>query len=118
MHQPLPKLQQIPAEIAAVTDYEAFARARMSESAWAYMAGGAADELTLRDNCAAFQRLGLPLATLADLRGGDAEENAAALRALLDGAPGAYRDIVLLNAAAALLVAHPAPQPADDAWAA
>ena len=48
---------------------------------------------------------GLSTATIDDLRGGDAEENAAALRALLDGAPGAYRDVVLLNAAAALLVA-------------
>ncbi len=48
---------------------------------------------------------GLPIATIEDLRGGDAEENAAALRALLDGAPGAYRDVVLLNAAAALIVA-------------
>ncbi|WP_181707109.1 anthranilate phosphoribosyltransferase [Chthonobacter rhizosphaerae] len=37
--------------------------------------------------------------------GGTAEENAAALRALLDGAPGAYRDTVLMNAGAALLVA-------------
>jgi len=48
---------------------------------------------------------GLPTATIDDLRGGDAEENAAALRALLDGAPGAYRDVVMLNAAAALIVA-------------
>lgn len=48
---------------------------------------------------------GLPRASLADLRGGDAEENATALRALLTGAPGPYRDVVLLNAAAALVVA-------------
>lgn len=48
---------------------------------------------------------GLPCASIADLRGGDAEENAAALTALLAGAPGPYRDIVLLNAAAALVVA-------------
>lgn len=48
---------------------------------------------------------GLPRTDLAALRGGDAEENAVALRALLDGARGAYRDIVLLNAAAALVVA-------------
>ncbi|HEY1224117.1 MAG TPA: anthranilate phosphoribosyltransferase [Brevundimonas sp.] len=48
---------------------------------------------------------GLPLAAIADIRGGDAEENAVALRALLDGQKGAYRDIVLLNAAAALIVA-------------
>ena len=39
------------------------------------------------------------------LKGGDAAYNAEALRALLDGAPGAYRDITLLNAAAALIVA-------------
>jgi len=39
------------------------------------------------------------------LRGGAPEENAAALRALLDGAAGPYRDVVLMNAAAAFLVA-------------
>ena len=37
--------------------------------------------------------------------GGTPAENAIAFRALLDGAPGAYRDAVLLNAAAALVVA-------------
>lgn len=40
-----------------------------------------------------------------DLKGGDAVTNAAALRALLDGIHGPYRDIVVLNAAAALVVA-------------
>ncbi len=44
-------------------------------------------------------------ATLTALKGGEPAENAAALRALLEGAKGAYRDIVLLNAAAALIVA-------------
>lgn len=39
------------------------------------------------------------------LRGGGPEDNAAALRALLDGAPGAYRDIAVLNAAAMVLLA-------------
>jgi anthranilate phosphoribosyltransferase len=39
------------------------------------------------------------------LKGGDAEFNAAALRRLLDGEQGAYRDAVLLNASAALIVA-------------
>jgi anthranilate phosphoribosyltransferase len=48
---------------------------------------------------------GLPRAGIETLRGGDAETNAAALAALLDGAPGPYRDVVLLNAAAALVVA-------------
>lgn len=47
---------------------------------------------------------GLARADIASLRGGDAEENAAALRALLDGEAGAYRDVVLLNTAAALVV--------------
>jgi anthranilate phosphoribosyltransferase len=49
---------------------------------------------------------GLPIADPKDLIGGDPEENAAALRTLLDGQQSAYRDIVLLNAAAALLVAE------------
>jgi anthranilate phosphoribosyltransferase len=39
------------------------------------------------------------------ITGGDADFNAAALRDLLDGKPGAYRDAVLLNASAALIVA-------------
>ena len=47
---------------------------------------------------------GLPRANPADLRGGDPAHNAAALRAALDGAPSAYRDIAVLNAAAALIV--------------
>lgn len=42
---------------------------------------------------------------LEHLRGGDAGYNAAALRHLLDGEKGAYRDAVLLNSAAALIVA-------------
>ncbi|MBI1296971.1 anthranilate phosphoribosyltransferase [bacterium] len=47
--------------------------------------------------------LGLPTAALNDLLGGDAEENAAILRGVLDGSiGGAKREVVLLNAAAAL----------------
>ena len=61
------------------------------------------------------EEAGLPRADLDDLRGGDAEENALALRALLDGASGAYRDIVLLNAAAALVVADRAADLAEGA---
>jgi len=48
---------------------------------------------------------GLPRHPLSALKGGDAACNAAALRALLQGEHGAYRDAVLLNAAAALMVA-------------
>jgi anthranilate phosphoribosyltransferase len=48
---------------------------------------------------------GLQRVSLADLKGGDGAHNARALKALLGGAPGPYRDIVLLNTAAALVVA-------------
>ena len=48
---------------------------------------------------------GLPVHPLKDILGGSPDENAAAFRALLDGAPGAYHDAVLLNAAAALVIA-------------
>jgi anthranilate phosphoribosyltransferase len=48
---------------------------------------------------------GLPRAPLEAIRGGDPVRNAAALLALLQGAPGPYRDTVLLNAAGALVVA-------------
>jgi anthranilate phosphoribosyltransferase len=48
---------------------------------------------------------GLSSHPLTALRGGDAAYNAAALRALLMGESGAYRDAVLLNSAAALMVA-------------
>lgn len=48
---------------------------------------------------------GLPDAKPEDLIGGDADENAAHIRAVLQGNAGPLRDIVLLNAAAALLVA-------------
>jgi anthranilate phosphoribosyltransferase len=48
---------------------------------------------------------GLPRAKLADLKGGEPAENALMLRAILDGRPGPLRDIVLLNAAAALIIA-------------
>jgi anthranilate phosphoribosyltransferase len=39
------------------------------------------------------------------LKGGDANANAVALQAVLDGKPSPYRDVALLNAAAALIVA-------------
>jgi anthranilate phosphoribosyltransferase len=48
---------------------------------------------------------GLPVTPLAELAGGDAAFNASALRRLLTGERGAYRDAVLFNAAAALVVA-------------
>ena len=47
----------------------------------------------------------LPHAPIEAIRGGDAAHNAKALEALLGGTPGPYRDAVLLNAAATLIVA-------------
>ncbi|MGB3471996.1 MAG: anthranilate phosphoribosyltransferase [Erythrobacter sp.] len=48
----------------------------------------------------------LPTAPVEAIRGDDAKHNAAALKALLDGTPGPYRDAVLFNAAGALAVAQ------------
>ncbi len=48
---------------------------------------------------------GLQRVSLSELKGGDGAHNAKALKALLSGAAGPYRDIVLLNTAAALIVA-------------
>ena len=54
------------------------------------------------------EEAGLPVHDFRDIIGGTPEENAAAMMALLEGADGAYRDAVLLNAAAALVVADKA----------
>ena len=95
-------------------------RALGSERAWVVRGDDGLDELTtttrsevaeLREDgtISRFEvtpeHAGLPRARPGARRGGDAPENAAALRALLQGAAGPYRDIVALNAAAALVVA-------------
>lgn len=54
------------------------------------------------------QDVGLEHASLAALKGGIPDDNADAIRKLLSGAKGAFRDIVLLNSAAALVVADKA----------
>ncbi len=51
------------------------------------------------------QSVGLEVSDIEDLKGGDADVNAQAIRDLLKGEPSAYRDIVLMNAGAALVVA-------------
>jgi len=53
--------------------------------------------------------LGFARASVEDLRGGDPEASAAIVRAVLDGEPGPRRDVVLLNAGAALEVAGRTP---------
>jgi anthranilate phosphoribosyltransferase len=54
------------------------------------------------------EQFGLARARLEDLAGGDAAENAALLRAVVDGERGPHLDIVLLNAGAALYIAEAA----------
>ena len=88
-----------------------------AERAWV-VHGGGLDEMTTtgETSVAEFREgqvrlftitpeaVGLQRAALADLTGGAPAENAEALRRLLKGETGPYRDIVLLNAAAAFLV--------------
>ncbi len=62
--------------------------------------------------------LGLAPCTRADLLGGDAATNAGLARSVLDGARGPHRDIVVLNAAAALVVAGVSDDLADGIAAA
>ncbi len=57
--------------------------------------------------------VGLPVAASSDLSGGEPAENAAILRDILSGSPGPKRDVVVLNAAAALLVAGKASSLTD-----
>jgi anthranilate phosphoribosyltransferase len=90
-----------------------------SRRAWVVHGSDGLDELTttghttvaeLRDGQVQMltvtpEQAGLPRAPLAALCGGDPAGNAAALSRLLDGETGAYRDIVLLNVAAALVIA-------------
>src|SRR5262249_35060880 len=56
---------------------------------------------------------GLPVASVADLRGGTAADNAAIIEDILAGGVGARRDIALLNAGASLLIAGVAPSLRD-----
>jgi anthranilate phosphoribosyltransferase len=91
-----------------------------SERAWVVHGSDGMDEITttgptaiaelrggtVRRFSIAPEDAGLPRADIADLKGGTPAENGAAIMALLGGKPGAFRDIVLLNAAAALIVAE------------
>jgi anthranilate phosphoribosyltransferase len=59
------------------------------------------------------EQFGLKRCLLADLHGGSAEESAVSVRAVLDGKPGAPRDVVLLNSGAALYVSGSAANVVD-----
>ncbi len=90
-----------------------------TERAWVVHGSDGLDEITttgptyvaeLRDGKVKLlevtpEMAGLPRATPADLKGADAATNAAAITGLLEGQSGPYRDIVLLNSAAALVLA-------------
>lgn len=66
----------------------------------------AVEDGAVREFDVAPDEVGLPRADLSALKGGDAAHNADAVRAVLAGEPGAFRDIACLNAAGALVVAE------------
>ncbi|WP_213740921.1 anthranilate phosphoribosyltransferase [Bradyrhizobium sp. dw_411] len=90
-----------------------------AESAWVVHGSDGLDEITLtgptfvaaldNGNIRTFdvapEEAGLKRVSGDGLKGGDANANAVALQGVLDGKPSAYRDVALLNAAAALIVA-------------
>ncbi|HWJ87325.1 MAG TPA: anthranilate phosphoribosyltransferase, partial [Pelagibacterium sp.] len=92
--------------------------ANQAQTAWVVFGHSGLDELSttgpsfvsqIRDgNLTSFEvtpeEAGLERVSLEDIVGGDPEYNAATLRRMLDGEKGPYRDIVLLNAAAALII--------------
>ncbi|MCV6595346.1 MAG: anthranilate phosphoribosyltransferase [Silicimonas sp.] len=93
-----------------------------SEAAWLVHGADGTDEISISGPTSAAilkngkinsaeihpEDAGLPVHPLRDILGGRPEENAEAFRAVMSGAPGAYRDAVLLNAAAAFVVAEKA----------
>ena len=65
------RLTMIPREIAAVKDYEQFAKERLNANAWSYLTGGAADEITLHENEKVFERIRLKSKVLRSVAGGN-----------------------------------------------
>ncbi|HWK87544.1 MAG TPA: anthranilate phosphoribosyltransferase [Xanthobacteraceae bacterium] len=100
-----------------------------SERAWVVHGSDGLDEITTTGTTAVAELangnirtfeikpedVGIGRAKSEDLKGGDGAHNAEALKAVLDGKPGAYRDIALMNAAASLVVAGKANTLADGA---
>jgi len=98
-----------------------------SERAWVVHGSDGLDEITttgptfvaelnngkIRTFTISPEDVGLKKAAPADLKGGDAAHNASALRAVLQGRKGPYRDVAIFNAAAALVVAGKAETIAD-----
>ncbi len=65
-----PPLSVIPADLVAACDYARHASEHLDAASWAYLAGGAADEITLAANAAAWHEIALWPRALADVRGG------------------------------------------------
>ena len=92
--------------------------ARRGTDAWVFRGDDGLDELTTTTTSHVWtvhdgvvtptqidpDMVGIATSRPQDLRGGDAQHNAAVVRRVLDGEPGPVRDAVLLNAAAALAV--------------
>jgi len=90
-----------------------------SDRAWIVHGGDGSDEIAISDRSFVAELkdgkvtefeihpedAGLPVHPFEEIVGGTPAENVGAMRAVLDGAKGAYRDAVLLNSAAALLIA-------------
>ena len=66
-----PVIEALPEGVVNLADFEAPAKARLSDGAWAYLSGGAADELTLHANRAAWDAIRLLPRVLRDLAGGN-----------------------------------------------
>ncbi|MYL98512.1 alpha-hydroxy-acid oxidizing protein [Novosphingobium sp. FGD1] len=66
---PLPPLAEIPADLRSLADYERRAAAHMAPEVWRHVQEGAGREITLRENRAAFDRIGLLPRAMADLSG-------------------------------------------------
>jgi anthranilate phosphoribosyltransferase len=103
--------------------------ARRGVDAWVFRGDDGLDELTTTTTSTLWaahdgrvtvatvdpKALGIPPATIEDLRGGDAAHNAEVVHRLLDGEQGAVRDAVLLNAGAALAVYDAPDAPVEEA---
>ncbi len=107
-----PVIEQLPEGLASLADFEAPARARLAAdggaAAWAYLNGGAGDELTLRANRSAWDAIRLRPRVLRDLAGGHTRTTllGRTLRHPILLAPIAYQR--LFHADGELAVAHAA----------
>ncbi len=70
MGEPLPKLATIPEAIQNPSDYQPYAKARLTPEIWRYLEEGSGNQLTLQANQHAFDHIQLIPRPLADVRGG------------------------------------------------